>query len=653
MRNPLVRVLLALKATRELGLAQSFWYGVYQVGLRSGYYRFATPLGQVQPVRFKIHSPFHLPDPDQLRSLLGPLAAGIIADADEIVSGKVRLFGGPPVALELAPEKADRHWSKAESLPAGEDIKFTWEPARFGWAYTLGRAYRLTGNERYPETFWSCFEAFLRANPTNHGPNWSSAQEVALRLIALLFASTAFAGSAHGTRNRQAMLAGAVAAHAERIPPTILYARAQNNNHLISEALGLYLAGSSLPDHPRAAAWRSTGWRWLNRAFQTQILADGTYSQHSMNYHRLMLHAALQGLLPGSDYPLASRKKLAAATAWLLAQVDPLSGRAPNLGSNDGALILPLAPGGPGDYRPVAQTAARAFLDRPAFPPGPWDETCLWLGLPVEIGDPLSPVPSLPESPAVHHLGNQESWATLRAVHFEGRPAHADQLHVDLWWRGENIALDAGTYRYTALPPWDNALAFTLVHNTVEVNGQNQMLRAGRFLWLDWAQAKLVDTHSYPSDVLAAQHDGYQHMGLLHRRVLRRDGPQRWHVTDQMRDAPTRRLDVHRGAAYTFRLHWLLPDWPWQLDGSTITLRHPAGGSFSLALSSMTGGQPAREAEIVSLVRAGKALVGPENVPPVLGWYSPTYNTRLPALSFSLIVVSPLPCDLFSEWVLG
>ena len=33
-----------------------------------------------------------------------------------------------------------------------------------------------------------------------------------------------------------------------------------------------------------------------------------------------------------------------------------------------------------------------------------------------------------------------------------------DQLHLDLWWRGLNIAQDAGTYLYNADPPWDNPL---------------------------------------------------------------------------------------------------------------------------------------------------------------------------------------------------
>jgi len=57
---------------------------------------------------------------------------------------------------------------------------------------------------------------------------------------------------------------------------------------------------------------------------------------------------------------------------------------------------------------------------------------------------------------------------------------------------GLNVAHDPGTYLYNAAPPWDNALAGSDVHNTVTVDGGDQMLRAGRFLYLDWAQAQVV-----------------------------------------------------------------------------------------------------------------------------------------------------------------
>jgi hypothetical protein len=97
-------------------------------------------------------------------------------------------------------------------------------------------------------------------------------------------------------------------------------------------------------------------------------------------------------------------------------------------------------------------------------------------------------------SPYTIHCPDGSSWAYLRLAHFKSRPGHADQLHLDLWWRGMNIAMDAGTFSYNNPPPWDNALSTTHVHNTITINGKDQMTRAGQFLWLDWAQAAVV-TH--------------------------------------------------------------------------------------------------------------------------------------------------------------
>ncbi len=660
IKKPPFRTPTALKAVRQLGLRQAYWYAVYQAGLRSGFFRRATPVGAYPVLPAPIHSPFILLDPQALESVLGDQRANVIAEANEVAAGQVRLFGGPPVALSLAPIDTSRHWTYSERRAAAwgvEDLKLLWEPARFGWAYLLGRAYLLSGDEKFPAAFWQNFAIFLAVNPPNLGPNWISAQEVALRLVALLFAARAFQHSIHSTPEQMACLAGALAAHARRIPPTLSYARAQNNNHLISEALGLFAAAAALPELAKAPRWRELGMKELDRALQEQIMPDGTYAQHSLNYHRLMLHDALQALLFGARFSPATMDRLAAATTWLLAQLDPQSGRAPNLGSNDGANILPLAAGGFADYRPVAQAAARAFLNQPAFPPGPWDELSLWLGQTAVERPPLAAnreeqeiLLTTRQSPAVHRLDNGDSWATLRAVHFQGRPSHADQLHVDLWWRGENIALDAGTFRYTAPNPWDNILAETFVHNTVEINHQNQMRRAGRFLWLDWAQAAALNTQRLPEGAIAAQHDGYRQLGVLHRRILKTSGPGRWQVTDQLMVGKDMASSLRK--VYTFRLHWLLPDWPWAFQGNTLMLDRPAGGSLQLAIIPEIVSSPYSQIDHFSLVRAGQALVGPAEVHPALGWYSPTYNLKIPALSFSVQLQSPRPLTILSDWTL-
>ena len=96
---------------------------------------------------------------------------------------------------------------------------------------------------------------------------------------------------------------------------------------------------------------------------------------------------------------------------------------------------------------------------------------------------------SVPPRLDIFGSGDENSWALIRAGRYTRRPFQADQLHVDLWWQGINLARDAGTYLYNGSPPWNNGFAGTAVHNTVTVDNHDQMRRAGRFLWLDWAQA--------------------------------------------------------------------------------------------------------------------------------------------------------------------
>jgi hypothetical protein len=320
-----------------------------------------------------------LPEPKDLVRILGDQVSTLFAEADEIVNSQVRLFGNSPVPLELTVPEPLAHWTEYEIKGWSretDDIKFIWEPARFGWAYTLGRAYHLSGDERYAKAFWIYTETFLDANPPDRGPNWVSAQEVALRLIALSFAYQVFAKSNQSTHTRIDRLSISIAAHAARIPPTQAYARAQNNNHLLVEAAGLYTAGLVLPDHPDSHRWCGTVGVG-QRALQSQI-NDGTYIQHSTNYHRLMLQAALWVQHIGGKFPVASSQRLAAATSWLLNLIDPFSGQVPNLGPNDGAYILPLTICPFADYRPVLQAASLAFLEQLPFPSGPWDEMVVW-----------------------------------------------------------------------------------------------------------------------------------------------------------------------------------------------------------------------------------------------------------------------------------
>jgi hypothetical protein len=645
----------ALKALMQLGLVPVAQAGLYQLGLRSGYWRWRTPAPQNDdfPEQQSLILPLNLPTASQLQRVTGKNLPSLLQAADEICKGRFHPFGGEAAALDLAPGHTLTHWTAYERGRAAwgaDDVKLVWEPARFGWAITLARAYLASGNDDYAQILWLFTENFIRSNPPYLGPNWTSGQEVAIRILALALAGKITAASPACTPRRMHLLAESLAAHAARIPPTQVYARSQNNNHLLVEAAGLYTAGTLLAGLAHASEWQQKGWRIFQRAIQRQIARDGTYVQHSMNYHRLMLQTALwmQALARdnGETFSRSTMERLAAATHWLLNQIDPLSGRAPNLGHNDGAIILPLATGEFGDYRPVAQAASRAFLGNPVLPAGPWDEMSLWLGLindanvpaPMHAPElPIQPTIKAPDLPSRAIIRGQESWASLRAARYTNRPGQCDQLHVELWWRGQNLALDAGTFRYNGPPPWENGLATTVVHNTVMVDGREQMKHASRFLWLDWAQASYL-----PGTILAAEHTGYVRYGIRHQRSLAYSGTNHWQVIDTLLPERTQ-AEMHSAI-----LHWLLPDLPWELSGTTLGIKTSSGTiRLRLALAEGTTAQT-----YLQLVRAGKVLAGPGTAAPVLGWYSPTYNLKIPALSFRFFIEGVLPLTFSSDWFL-
>ena len=637
----LKKIRLGWLALKELGVEQVYLYALYRLGLASGYFRQRTPDSpkMVSTKELKLRPIFTIPAREELAVRIGGLREEIIREAEEIVSGQVRLFGGPPVALNLTPSHAGRHWTRTR-LTAGEDIKFTWEPARFGWAFTLGRAYLLTGDERYPEAFWQHWEQFTAGNPVNCGPNWESGQEVALRLIACLFAAQVFGTSARSTLERTAGLLKAVTDHAERIPPTLIYARAQNNNHLVSEACGLYLAGVALPEHSHATAWMKTGWRWLEYALRCQIDRDGTYVQHSLNYHRMVLHLALLAQAGArtvrQEFLPEVKQRLAAATCWLLAQVDWTSGDAPNLGNNDGANILPFGTSQFRDHLPTAQAAAAAFLAERCLPAGPWDEMAAWLGItPLELAEMPKPV----DSPAIKRLGNTEEWATLRGVRFRSRPAHADQLQVDLWYRGVNVLLDPGTYAYTHKGIWNNGLVNNRVHNSPVIDDLDPMLRGGQFLWLKWDQAHWIEGECQPGKLLTAEHDGYQRLGIQHRRALAWLAPGRWQVTDWI--TPVGKVKQHRAT-----LQWLLPAWEWSLDESKLIL---TGSQFKMSVSIRTDPADVLGGSQKRLVRGGSVLVEKLDHSDTYGWFSPTYGNKVEALSYQVEIHMNAPVKIITN----
>ncbi len=624
----------------EIGLPSLAAYGNYALHKRLGSYQsarltknqqFSSELEKgkfIQPVSFNFTN--------GSQTQVSPFGS-----SDELIQRVFHPFCGEPARLDFALPQPLKDWTEYADAIAGRDIKHFWEPARFSWALQLARDFAETGKEENIECFWKNFEDFISNNPCYLGPNWISAQEVALRAINWLLLIPSLVASTSATKARRDALISAIWQHFLRIPLTIDYAKAQNNNHLLSESLALYLLGSFFaPQSSYAQKWAKRGLSLFEKSLLAQIAEDGTYCQHSANYHRMMLHLALiyhsSQVHAGRVVPPEVNAGLAKATLWLQLQMDTISGCLPNLGHNDGTLLLPFGCEDFGDYRPTLQAASLAFLGKPALPAGQWDDLAHMLSLDTNSSLIKPVLTSFSTNPRV---GTENLWASFRAVQFNERPGHADQLHTEIWWDGINIARDAGTFAYNDPPPWQNALMATRVHNTITVDNQDQMWRAGKFLWLKKARATIISSEK--SETISASHDGYKNLGVIHTRTLRDLKENGLAVVDELNIQSKRRTCL-------FSLHWLLPDWQWKWEDGFFTLQHE-NRTVELSISCKSLDDSVFPIHQTHLFRAGIPLIG-TGQDEIMGWTSPTYGVKIPALSLSLGWLSNRSITVNSTW---
>jgi hypothetical protein len=540
------------------------------------------------------------------------------------------------------------HWSKIDEFQS-EDIKLTWEASRFTWVFALGRAYILTRDERYADAFWQLFESWLDKNPPQWGINWKCGQETSFRVMALCFASYAFARSVSSTAARISRFVIAIAIHAKRIDAYLEYAQSQKNNHGISEGVGLWTIGLLFPELQGAENWRRRGSQTIERETRRQVYADGSYVQHSTNYHRVMLDDLAWAIRSGESVgaPLAPTvyEEFRKGICFLRALIDPHTGWAPNYGANDGALVLPLSDCVYPDMRPTLQCCYYIAEKEVLYPAGPWNEEMVWLnGLSSlnakRASQNRKAIDLDARAGGYYTIRSGESWLMLRGTKYKDRPSHADQLHVDLWWHGENVLCDAGTYSYNSQPPFDDGFASTRYHNTVTVDGRNQMTRLGRFLWADWANANVrrYRGSSAEQQILEGEHDGYARFGVTHRRAVTHANAETWIVVD----------DLIGSGKHTARLQWLMPDVPVDVSADGIFNLKFSPGIVYIHLASNSESK-------FDLLRAGKRIAGQSHQVPdeAQGWISRYYARKEPGLSLVIENCSPLPIRFVTVIMLG
>jgi hypothetical protein len=297
-----------------------------------------------------------------------PVDGRALAPSPGIDGGSdIRLFGWIPLPLSGEPPDWHRNvlsdrrnsesaawWRIPDFDPDAGDIKGVWEPSRFAWVVRFAQRIAV-GDKEARERLDHWIRHWCNYNPPYRGANWKCGQEASIRVMQLAVAAV-ITGSQSETSEA---LSSLLRAHLQRIASTISYGLAQDNNHGTSEAAALFIGGSWLSRSGRTGArrWERLGRQRLEDRVQRLIAEDGTFSQYSVNYHRMVLDTlalAETWRAKAAREPFSETfyKRARAATTWLSTLVERESGDAPNLGANDGAWLLPLSDADYRDYRP-------------------------------------------------------------------------------------------------------------------------------------------------------------------------------------------------------------------------------------------------------------------------------------------------------------
>lgn len=513
------------------------------------------------------------------------------------------------------------------------DIKVTWEKNRHHHLTVMALAYQLTSDERYASEVVDQLLDWVQQNPYCVGVNWTHPLEQGIRLISWVWCERLLRGSQHHHRafGPDSPIWRSVYDQQEFIVQTLSHGSSANN-HLIGELAGLYIAATAWPIFDRSPEWQRLAEARLEREIVTQTFPSGLNRELAFSYHVFVIEFFILVLGEGRR---CGRPLSASYTATLtrmmtvMAELTDVAGNLPRFGDGDEGMAVQLqASGSPRDAWLYHAGYDLLGADLPSPDGGRLASSVL--GCVSIARDGFLPQGSmaLPDA-GVFLLANQRGKADEIFVLADAGPlgflsiaahGHADALSFTLNAGGVPVIVDPGTYVYHTDPAWRSYFRGTSAHNTLMVDGVDQSVQGGAFMWTRKAHTRVLHWEPAPNGgTLVAEHDGYARLvgRVLHRRRMTLEG-QHLEVRDDL---------IGQGYhSIEFRLHFA-PGCQVNLRAASKCLVQWAGGELVISLDSRLQWRTTQ----------GEAGAG---------WYSSGFRRKLPSFTLIGTIEAPLPITL-------
>ena len=442
-----------------------------------------------------------------------------------------------------------QHWTQVQDLSyeAG-DIKYVWEKSRFTYVQEVMR-YDHHFKIDSSEFVFNEIDDWIEKNPLNMGPNYKCSQEISLRCLNWIWVLYFYKGSDVLDEKKWNKIIHFLNWQIKHVYSNINFSRISvRNNHAVTECLTLYIAGLLFPFLDDSKKWLLNGKKWLEEEINYQVYEDGTFLQFSHNYQRVLAQLLTLGISISNIHKVELSSKTIAKAKKLVNYMNLCcigkTGEMPNYGNNDGALFFKLTDKDYTDFRPQINALHRAIYSTPAFIDEDILEESEWFGgeynslsLAVENEHSL-------KITSFNHGGiytisdnSDDSFTFFKCTKYKDRPGQADNMHLDIWVSGVNFLRDSGTFKYNTEEKIINYFAGTAGHNTIVVDGHNQMTKGPRFIWYDWTQAVKVNVSQEGNEaIIDAEAEMFYSLSqpVMHSRKIIKSRPNHWLVIDRI-----------------------------------------------------------------------------------------------------------------------
>ncbi|MFA5074901.1 MAG: heparinase II/III family protein [Candidatus Babeliales bacterium] len=367
----------------------------------------------------------------------------ILKQADLACSNCFDLLGSGPKCFE----KNNINWQHDFKLNLNLkdynfDIKIPWELSRFQQIYFLGRAYQITNNQKYAQTFYDQVLDWLDKNPCFSGVNWTCPMEAAIRAINFIWGFYFFKDSQILDDNFNQKLINSLYYHA-------IYLKnnwenwGQTNNHYLSDLIGYFYLCCFFDFLKNFENQKLKIFKKILKEFDKQIFPDSTSYEGSTSYHKLVteifLHFYLLCKIENLDLNESFIQKFEKMQNFISNCSDQKNNFV-QIGDNDSGKILT------NFFVINTKKPSINFFHYPNF------------GLSI--------------------IKAQNTHLTFRHPTFNiKQPSghfHHDSLSITLSVNGQPIFVDPGSYIYTANPEWRKFMQSSGNHNSFFIKNNQE-----------------------------------------------------------------------------------------------------------------------------------------------------------------------------------